>query len=93
MTRVVARWRYGAYRVVGLEFHASSRLDPARLAPHLAQLKHLEFIKMPHASVEEWSERLPDKYAVVHCPSQGDESPRTIPPLRVPPLVENLIVR
>jgi hypothetical protein len=57
---------------VGLELHVGTpRVDPAKLAPHLAQLKHLEFIKMPHATVEEtvqWRERLPDKYAVLHCP-------------------------
>jgi hypothetical protein len=46
-------------------------IDPA--APHLAQLKHLEFIKMPHATAAEsaqWRERLPPRYAVLHCPSQ-----------------------
>jgi hypothetical protein len=60
---------------VGLEFHfGPPQVDAAKLAPHLAQLKHLEFIKMPHATAEEtarWRQRLPDEYAVLHCPSEA----------------------
>jgi hypothetical protein len=75
VTRVVARWRYGAFRVVGLEFSVGTPwVDPAQLAPHLAELKYLEFIKMPHSTVEEteqWSEALPERLAVFHCPPDG----------------------
>jgi len=65
---VVARWRCGAYRVVGLEFFTSSPLDPAQLAPHLARFKHLEFVKLPYATADEseqWTKRLPPRYAVL----------------------------
>jgi hypothetical protein len=71
---VVARWRYGAFRVVGLEFRSgTSWIDPDRVGPHLAQLEYLEFVKMPHSTADEtaqWSERLPNRLAVLHCPSQ-----------------------
>jgi hypothetical protein len=60
--------------VVGLEFrYGAPSVDPARLAPHLAQFKHLEFVKLPHATPQEaaqWRKRLPPRYAVLHCPSQ-----------------------
>lgn len=73
---MVARWRYGAFRVVGLEFlQGATRVDPSKLAPHLAQLKYLEFIQMPHSTAEEterWRERLPERYAVLHCPTEGE---------------------
>ena len=68
---MVARWRYGAFRVVGLEFlRGGTQIDPTNLAPHLAQLKHLQYIKLPDATATEtarWRDRLPEQYAVVHC--------------------------
>ena len=71
---MVARWRYGAFRVVGLEFlGGTNRIDPAKLAPHLAQLEYLEFIKMPPATAKvtkKWRDGLPDRYAVLHCEAQ-----------------------
>jgi hypothetical protein len=71
---VVAGWRHGAFRVVGLEFRAGTwRVDPQRLVPHLNQLEYLEFVKMPKSTVEEsalWSERLPGQ-TVLHCASHG----------------------
>jgi hypothetical protein len=48
------------------------RVPPERLAPHLAELEYLEFIKMPSSTAEEaakWSEQLPPDYSVFHCPS------------------------
>jgi hypothetical protein len=73
---VVARWRYGAFRVVGLEFlEGASRVDTAKLTPHLAQLKHLEFIKLPQSTAADsakWRNRLPERYAVLHCPTEGE---------------------
>jgi len=54
--------------VVGLEFFTSAPLDPAQLAPHLARFKHLEFVKLPYATADEseqWTKRLPPRYAVL----------------------------
>ena len=72
---MVARWRFGAFRVVGLEFsHGTPSVDPAKLAPHLAELKQLEFIKMPNSTLEEteqWREKLPQGLTVFHCPTHG----------------------
>jgi hypothetical protein len=71
---VVAGWRYGAFRVVGLEFRTgTSRVDPQRLAPHLEQLEYLEFVKMPNstaAETTEWREQLAGQ-TVFHCASHG----------------------
>lgn len=62
--------------MVGLEFTGGTpSVDPAQLAPHLAELKHLEFIKMPHstlAETEQWRQKLPPRLAVFHCPSHGE---------------------
>ena len=73
---MVARWRWGAFRVVGLEFTGGTPSgDPAQLAPHLAELKHLEFIKMLNSTLEEteqWREKLPQRLAVFHCPTHGE---------------------
>ena len=59
--------------MVGLEFlQGAGRVNPAKLSPHLAQLKHLEFIHMQETTAAEiatWRERLPDSYAVLHCPA------------------------
>ena len=57
--------------MVGFEFsQGAARVDAAKLAPHLAKLKYLEFIKLPQSTAKEaarWRERLPERYAVVHC--------------------------
>ena len=62
--------------MVGLEFlQGATRVDPAKLAPHLAELKSLEYIKLPGATTKEmvqWRQRLPDRYAVLNCPAEGD---------------------
>ena len=72
---MVAGWRWGAFRVVGLEFAGGTPpVDPAQLAPHLAKLGHLEYIKMPYSSVEEtehWRQKLPKRLSVFHCPTHG----------------------
>lgn len=72
---MVARWRFGAFRVVGLEFvRGASQVDAAKLAPHLANFEYLEFVKLPQPTAAEaakWRKHLPQRYAVVHC---GDES-------------------
>ena len=61
--------------MVGLEFlRGVSQVDPAKLAPHLAQLKNLEFIHLSQATAKEtakWRERLPERYAVMHGPARG----------------------
>ena len=71
---MVARWRHGAYRVVGLEFHTGTpRATAQELAPHLAQLKYLEFIRLPQSPADgaaKWNSGLPDDYAVLHCRSE-----------------------
>ena len=61
---------------MGLEFrHGTPQIGPAKLAPHLAQLKYLEFIKMPHSTPDEterWREELPEQLAVFHCPTHRE---------------------
>jgi hypothetical protein len=61
--------------VVGLEFAGGTPpVDPAQLAPHLAELKYLEFIKMPNSTLEEteqWRKKVPQRLAVFHCPSHA----------------------
>lgn len=61
--------------MVGLEFfQGASQVDPAKLAPHLARLEYLKYVELPQSTANEaakWRKRLPERYAVLHCPSQG----------------------
>jgi hypothetical protein len=59
---------------VGLEFlRSASQVDPAKLAPHLSRLEYLEFVKLPQSTAKvaaKWRERLPERYAVMHCETE-----------------------